>query len=125
MIILGIDPGLATTGFGVLQDGRTVDYGQVSTSPETPVPERIKHIVDQLDRLVRRARQERGPQGDVSQRVLSRLAEREPVMATPMLVFATGYAALASVAIGYGYSLFLTMNDPLLSLFQQSTFVMP
>ena len=56
MTILGIDPGLATTGFGVLQDGRTIDYGQISTSPETPVPERIEHIVNRLDRLVRRHR---------------------------------------------------------------------
>ena len=81
--------------------------------------------LEYVERLARRARQERAPQGDVSQRVLSRLGERETVMATPMLVFATGYAALASVALVYGYILFETMNDPLLSLFQQSTIVMP
>jgi len=54
MIILGIDPGLAVTGFGILQNGRTVDYGQINTEAGTPVAERIERIVNQMDRRVRR-----------------------------------------------------------------------
>lgn len=54
MTILGVDPGLAVTGFGILEDGRMVDYGQVSTVVGSPIPERIEKIVSHLDRLLRR-----------------------------------------------------------------------
>ena len=46
MIILGIDPGLATTGFGVVKkDERGVfsalDYGVVTTSKDETLPVRL------------------------------------------------------------------------------------
>jgi hypothetical protein len=75
---------------------------------------------DYLDKLARRARQDHAPQGDVSQRILHRLAEQENRIGSPMVVFAAGYAAVASVALVYGYVLFGSMTDPLLSLFHQA-----
>ena len=48
MIILGIDPGIATLGYGVLlaEGGRfsAVDYGVVTTPKGTPLPERLEKL---------------------------------------------------------------------------------
>ena len=48
MIILGIDPGIATLGYGVLlaESGRfsAVDYGVVTTPKGTPLPERLEKL---------------------------------------------------------------------------------
>ena len=48
MIIIGIDPGLATIGFGVIDYTggrfRTLDYGVLTTPAHTPVPERLEQI---------------------------------------------------------------------------------
>ncbi len=45
LIILGLDPGLGTTGWGViLADGnrlRHIANGQISTDPKAPLPERL------------------------------------------------------------------------------------
>ncbi len=50
MIILGIDPGYATVGYGVIEaDGmhfRTVDYGAVTTPANTPFDIRLEMIYD-------------------------------------------------------------------------------
>ena len=55
MIILGIDPGVATTGFGVIQkEGQTIaalDYGVILTSPREEPPDRLLSIYEQLGRL--------------------------------------------------------------------------
>ena len=46
MLTLGIDPGLARIGYGVVSsDGDTVallDYGCLETHPGTPYPDRLK-----------------------------------------------------------------------------------
>ncbi|MBR0140974.1 MAG: crossover junction endodeoxyribonuclease RuvC [Ruminococcus sp.] len=46
--ILGIDPGYAIVGFGILDydgsDFKTVEYGAILTEANTPFPERIKAI---------------------------------------------------------------------------------
>lgn len=48
MIILGIDPGTASLGYGIVERTggtlRAVDYGTVTTSPDVPLPERLRHI---------------------------------------------------------------------------------
>lgn len=48
MIILGIDPGLALMGWGVIEADsihqRLIDYGCVSTTPDQPFPERLTTI---------------------------------------------------------------------------------
>lgn len=45
MIILGIDPGTASLGYGIIERTgarlRAVDYGVLHTSPETTLPERL------------------------------------------------------------------------------------
>jgi crossover junction endodeoxyribonuclease RuvC len=50
--VLGIDPGLAATGIGVVAgNGLRVDgfaYGEVRTRPRTPVPERLGRIHDRI-----------------------------------------------------------------------------
>ena len=57
MRILGIDPGYATTGFGLLEsDGhgndRLLRYGVVTTPPELPFPRRLEILFDDLTELV-------------------------------------------------------------------------
>ena len=58
MRILGIDPGLATTGWGVIkQDGsglRYVDHGVLTTKAGTPLPERLLNLQRQLESLLAR-----------------------------------------------------------------------
>lgn len=48
MIILGIDPGLATMGWGVIETNnyknRLIDYGAVITSPDAPTYQRLRSI---------------------------------------------------------------------------------
>jgi len=60
MVILGVDPGLATVGFGVvLADGgqpRSIEAGIIQTSPATPLPERLAQIYTALRDLSRRHR---------------------------------------------------------------------
>lgn len=50
MIILGIDPGYAIVGYGVInyQNSRyiTLDYGAVTTPAKTPFTQRLEHIYD-------------------------------------------------------------------------------
>lgn len=56
MIILGIDPGLAIVGFGVLdkQKGRTevVDYGVINTPKEDTLPVRLDKIYKGMCALI-------------------------------------------------------------------------
>ena len=52
MIILGIDPGLANTGWGVVErDGprcKAIAYGCISTTPTEPVARRLARIHDEI-----------------------------------------------------------------------------
>ena len=56
MIVLGIDPGTAALGYGVVErtgsNLRAVDYGLVSTSPDDPLPIRLLRIHEALDELL-------------------------------------------------------------------------
>lgn len=57
MRILGIDPGLATIGFGVLdRDARgnstVVDYGVILTPKDMSLPNRLSLIEQQLNKLI-------------------------------------------------------------------------
>lgn len=56
MIIMGIDPGTALTGYGlILVEGqrlRPVDYGVVRTSSELPLAQRLSLIYAHLDQLI-------------------------------------------------------------------------
>ncbi len=56
MIILGIDPGYAITGYGVVSylnnRLKVIDYGVISTSAGTPFPERLLRIAESLEGLI-------------------------------------------------------------------------
>jgi crossover junction endodeoxyribonuclease RuvC len=43
-VILGIDPAIASIGFGVIQGNRAIDYGVITTSPECNDDERFDQI---------------------------------------------------------------------------------
>lgn len=52
MRILGIDPGYALMGYGVLEQAgsrfKILDYGSISTGPSAPMPERLKYLYSSL-----------------------------------------------------------------------------
>ncbi len=56
MIILGIDPGLAIVGYGVVEcignRYKAIDYGCITTDAETFFPERLKIIYDEMLSLI-------------------------------------------------------------------------
>jgi len=56
MIILGIDPGLASCGFGVVekngQNLRCIDFGVIRTLPNCSLYSRLKEISDAIDELI-------------------------------------------------------------------------
>lgn len=60
MLILGIDPGLATVGFGIVNtDGVrfcAVEYGAVLTPAGMPVPDRLCEIYDGITELCEKFR---------------------------------------------------------------------
>ncbi|HEX8940683.1 MAG TPA: crossover junction endodeoxyribonuclease RuvC [Candidatus Limnocylindrales bacterium] len=56
MIILGIDPGTAALGFGIVERTgarlRVVDYGCLETSPDLPLPDRLAAVHGCLTELI-------------------------------------------------------------------------
>ena len=56
MIILGIDPGLAITGFGIIEhEGnhfRAIQYGVIRTPSQTPLPDRLVKIREGIQTLI-------------------------------------------------------------------------
>ena len=56
MIVMGIDPGYAITGYGLVDyfQGRfkCMAYGTISTKPDMPFEKRLLRIADELDRLI-------------------------------------------------------------------------
>ncbi len=55
-LVLGIDPGTAITGFGLVHEaaGRleALDYGVIRTAAKTPLPERLQQIYHALGELI-------------------------------------------------------------------------
>jgi len=53
---IGIDPGLARTGFGVVEalrrGGKACDWGDIRTEADSPVPLRLKTIYEELRKLL-------------------------------------------------------------------------
>jgi crossover junction endodeoxyribonuclease RuvC len=56
LVILGIDPGIATTGYGVLHmEGQmliAVDYGVITSSPGIAAQVRLQTIYEEINRLL-------------------------------------------------------------------------
>ncbi|HEX7975735.1 MAG TPA: crossover junction endodeoxyribonuclease RuvC [Anaerolineales bacterium] len=57
MLIIGIDPGTATTGYGLVreeEDGSlaVVDYGAILTAPDLPMPQRLLELYRRLRELL-------------------------------------------------------------------------
>ncbi len=56
MVILGVDPGLATVGYGVIRKNgpqlTPLDYGTITTSPDAALPERLNRLYDGMRQLI-------------------------------------------------------------------------
>jgi len=57
MLVLGIDPGTATTGYGLVRqaaDGslQAVDFGAILTPAEMPMPDRLASLYQQLQDIL-------------------------------------------------------------------------
>ncbi len=56
MIILGIDPGIAIVGFGVIEksrnDIRVIDYGVITTHKDTRTPIRLQQVYSGIMQLI-------------------------------------------------------------------------
>ena len=54
--LIGIDPGLASTGYGVIRfDGSRfhhAGHGVITTKPDTPLPLRLLHIYHELKKVI-------------------------------------------------------------------------
>jgi crossover junction endodeoxyribonuclease RuvC len=57
-IILGIDPGIADTGYGVVNsDGsklKCVDYGTIKTSAKLPLTDRLEILSEELKKIIKK-----------------------------------------------------------------------
>ena len=62
MKIIGIDPGYATIGYGIVDYRNTrfttLDYGAVITTPDHPFPERLLQIYEEICAIMERHRPE-------------------------------------------------------------------
>ncbi|HOB20417.1 MAG TPA: crossover junction endodeoxyribonuclease RuvC [Candidatus Atribacteria bacterium] len=58
MRVLGIDPGMAIMGYGVVEDRgnslKVLDYGVITTSPDMETPQRLLHIYNSAAELIKR-----------------------------------------------------------------------
>ena len=57
MIILGIDPGTASTGYGVIKKSRTLkclDYNVIHTKPNSQPGERLRKINNKLAQVIKK-----------------------------------------------------------------------
>jgi crossover junction endodeoxyribonuclease RuvC len=60
VIVLGIDPGTATTGFGLVEEdaegeAKLMRYGAILTPAGQPMPERLRSIYEDVTALIRAA----------------------------------------------------------------------
>jgi crossover junction endodeoxyribonuclease RuvC len=65
MLVIGIDPGTAITGYGLVreeQDGKltVVDYGVIQTSAKMPMPQRLLRLYNELKTITLLHRPESG-----------------------------------------------------------------
>jgi crossover junction endodeoxyribonuclease RuvC len=58
-IILGIDPGIADTGFGVIEKGAggklfCLAYGSIKTKASVPMAERLEVLYNELEKIIKK-----------------------------------------------------------------------
>ncbi|MCK4926061.1 crossover junction endodeoxyribonuclease RuvC, partial [Candidatus Aerophobetes bacterium] len=61
MIILGVDPGTASTGYGLVEtkgDPRALEYGVIRTTPDKEPAERLRRIYQSIKDIVQKHRPE-------------------------------------------------------------------
>jgi crossover junction endodeoxyribonuclease RuvC len=55
LIILGIDPGMATMGYGVIRSEKSriemIDFGAITTPSSQPIPMRLASIFKRRDNM--------------------------------------------------------------------------
>ena len=58
MIVLGIDPGIAIVGYGIIEYNgnkfKAIDYGVITTKSDQPYPQRLKEIYLSMDSLIKK-----------------------------------------------------------------------
>lgn len=56
MVVLGIDPGLSATGYGILNSSngklKVLDYGVIRTNPVQPLQLRLRELSNRLKRII-------------------------------------------------------------------------
>ncbi|UCG41723.1 MAG: crossover junction endodeoxyribonuclease RuvC [candidate division WOR-3 bacterium] len=57
--ILGIDPGLSATGYGVIEKDHAVDFGVITTDNTQPTGVRLKRLADKLTEVISENRPQR------------------------------------------------------------------
>ena len=65
MLVIGIDPGTATTGYGLVREDKSgnlsaVDYGVITTSPALSMPHRLLELYRRLSEILLLHRPESG-----------------------------------------------------------------
>ncbi len=64
MLVLGIDPGTATTGYGLIREEERgpvlVAYGTILTRAGTPMPQRLVQLYEEMTKLIALHRPETG-----------------------------------------------------------------
>lgn len=70
MIIIGIDPGTASTGYGIIKRRKSkifncLDYGLIKTEPALSTPERLKKLNNELIKIISKHR----PQALITERL--------------------------------------------------------
>ena len=57
MLVIGLDPGTATTGYGLVREDAggslsAVDYGVITTPSRTPMPDRLAQLYSELQQIL-------------------------------------------------------------------------
>ncbi len=56
MRILGIDPGLGATGYGIVEDGEATEFGLITTDTRQSIADRLRSLGEGVEEVVRRNR---------------------------------------------------------------------
>ncbi|MBI4709318.1 MAG: crossover junction endodeoxyribonuclease RuvC [Candidatus Portnoybacteria bacterium] len=60
MIVLGIDPGTASMGYGIIDvkksELKLVSFGCINTTKDTPTPDRLKILYKKISELIKKCR---------------------------------------------------------------------